>query len=361
MRSLRAIVAALALSWACAPGMLAAATAVDAERPAFDMAPPARVTPVVVHVGFELRDINEIDDVAEQFTFSGVLTLRWNDPRRAFDPGVEGAAELVYQGAFQFNEVATGWFPQVVLANESGLYQTSGVVLRVRPDGTATLIQTVTAEAETELDMTWFPFDDHRLEIVFEVLGFSRSEVELRADPAADASILESTVRIPQWRVMGAAASIRDHGAPGAGAEDLSPAYVVSVEVDRDSFYVRRLVTFPLIIIVVLSFSVFWMDKSSLGDRLSVSFIGILTAVSYQLMMSDVLPRISYVTLMHGFLILSFVTMSATVVINLVVGTLDKRGLHARGDLIDQRCRWIFPIVYFGCIFLLLGVGSIFF
>ena len=76
----------------------------------------------------------------------------------------------------------------------------------------------------------------------------------------------------------------------------------MSVDVDRDSFYIRRLVTFPLIVIVLLSFSVFWMDRSSLGDRISVSFIGILTAVTYQLLVNDVLPPISYVTLMHGFL-----------------------------------------------------------
>ena len=42
--------------------------------------------------------------------------------------------------------------------------------------------------------------------------------------------------------------------------------------------------------------------------------------------MSEQLPRISYVTLMHGFLNLSFLTMCATIVINLVVGALDQAG-----------------------------------
>ena len=68
-----------------------------------------------------------------------------------------------------------------------------------------------------------------------------------------------------------------------------------------ESFYMSRLVILPLVVIVLLSFSVFWMDRSSVGDRLGVSFIGILTGVAYQLVMSDHLPRISYVTLMHGF------------------------------------------------------------
>jgi hypothetical protein len=79
----------------------------------------------------------------------------------------------------------------------------------------------------------------------------------------------------------------------------------VSVDVQRQPFYTMRLVVVPLILIVLLSFSVFWMDRSSLGDRLSVSFIGILTGVAYLIVTSEQLPRISYFTLMHGLLNLS--------------------------------------------------------
>ena len=100
------------------------------------------------------------------------------------------------------------------------------------------------------------------------------------------------------------------------------------------------------------------MDRSSIGDRISVSFIGILTGVAYQLLMSDVLPRISYVTLIHGFLFLSFLTLCATVVINLVVSELDKRGRQELGDRIDRRCRWIFPLAYFGLILVMFGVAT---
>jgi hypothetical protein len=249
----------------------------------------------------------------------------------------------------------------VFLVNESGLYQKSGVVLRVEPDGTSTLIETITAAAETELDMRWFPFDNHRLEAVFEVLGFDRDEILLQAESASEGSLLESTVRIPQWTITGSSTSIRDRSASYAGRRGVSSAFVVSVDVERDSFYVRRLVTFPLAVIVLLSFSVFWMDRSSIGDRISVSFIGILTGVSYQLVMGNVLPRISYITLMHAFLILSFLTMSATVVINLVVSELDKRGKHELGDRTDHRCRWIFPLVYLGLILALFGAASVLF
>ena len=322
----------------------------------FLLAPPREGGPVVVRAAFEIHDINEINDVAETFEFTGVLTLIWNDPRQAFEPSA-GMEEKVYQGNYQFNEVSTSWYPQVVLANVSGLYQKSGVVLRVQADGTSTLIETINAAAEVELDMRWFPFDSHRLEAVFEVLGFDRDEILLQAESASGGSLLNGTLRMPQWTITGSGTSIQDRYASGAGRRVVSSALVVSVDVERDSFYIRRLITFPLAIIVFLSFSVFWMDRSSLGDRISVSFIGILTGVAYQLVMGDVLPQIAYFTLMHGFLTLSFMTMCGTVVINLVVGTLDKRGSYELGDRIDRRCRWAFPLAYLGLIVVMFGAA----
>ena len=97
----------------------------------------------MVRANFQLHDINEINEQAETFAFSGVLTLEWHDERQAFDPAAAGVDEKVYLGAYQFNELATGWFPQVVLVNEAGAYDKHATMLRVQPDGTQTLISRV--------------------------------------------------------------------------------------------------------------------------------------------------------------------------------------------------------------------------
>lgn len=332
----------------------------DPTREAFLLGPPKGAGPVVVDARFELQDINDIDDEAERFEFTGVMTLTWRDPRSAFDPAVAGVDEKVFQGEFQFDEISPGWYPQMALVNESGLYQTSAVMLRVHPDGTSTLIQTVDAAAEAELRMRRFPFDRHRLEAVFEVLGFDEDEVVLRTE--SDASRSAATgARVPQWTITSIDSSIRERLVTHAGRKGVSSALVVSVGVERMPFYIIRLVVLPLIIIVFLSFSVFWMDRSSVGDRTSVSFIGILTAVAYQLVMSEHVPRIAYFTLIHGFLNLSFLTLCATVVVNLVVGAEDKREKHELGDRIDRRCRWAFPLAYVALNLVMLTVALTFF
>jgi hypothetical protein len=321
--------------------------------------PPKHGGPVVVRASFHLRDLNDIDDEAETFEFEGVLTLRWQDERQAFDPAELGVDEKVYQGDYQLNEVFSGWFPQLILVNASGLDEDDGVVLRVRQDGSLTLIQTINAAAEADLDLRRYPLDRQRLDVIFEVLGFDETEVLLQPD--SESSVPHETVRIPQWTLENVSTAARSHPASYAGANGLSSVLVVSMEVKRGSSFMLRLVFFPLVLIVMLSWSVFWMERSSLADRINLSFIGILTAVAYQIMVSEIMPQISYMTLMTGFLNASFILMCLTVVINLVVAELDKRGKFELGDRVDKRCRWIFPLAYFGWIALMTAAAFIFF
>ena len=326
----------------------------------FLLSPPQEEGPTVVRASFALHDLNEIDERNETFTFSGVLTLRWQDRRQAFDSSAAGVDEKVFQGGFQFSEIATCWYPQVVLVNEAGAYEKHGVVLRTRTDGSQTLIETITAVAKTEVDMRRFPLDTQRLAAVFEVLGFDDDEVVLRAEPES-LGAAPRTARIPQWRITNVALASGIRAESYAGPRRVASTFVVNVDVKRLPFFVTRLVIIPLAVIVLISFSVFWMDRSLLADRLNVSFIGILTGVAYQIVVSDILPHISYFTLMHGFINLSFILMCLTVVVSVVVNRLDQRGRVADGDRVDRRCRWIFPLCYAGLVLLEVAVAFTFF
>jgi hypothetical protein len=221
------------------------------------------------------------------------------------------------------------------------------VLLRVKPDGTSTLVETVNAVAEVNLDLRKCPFDSQRLDVVFEVLGFDMSEVLFEAEPIPPLTDSQK-IRTPQWTLKNLNYSIIERTVPNAGSRGTSSSFVLTIDVQRKPFFLLRLVVVPLLLIVGLSWFVFWMDRASLGDRISISFIGILTAVAFQSMVSEILPKISYITLIHGFINMSFFFMCGTATINLFVGWLDKRGNIKGGDLLDHRCRMIVPLAYFG-------------
>lgn len=336
----------LAISLICALNVgwqLESASAVDLDARNFDL--PGIARPVEVRVSFHLLDLQGIDDEAETFEFSGILTLQWKDERQAFDPAALGVAEKFYHGNFQFNELSPSWYPQVILANASSIPSAQGVLLRVSPDGTCTLNQDFHAVARKELQLRRYPFDRQRLEAVFQVLGFDRSQVLLVGN-ANSATADTAGIRVPQWHLRSITGDFREIDAPYHPGTGKSAAFVFSLEVHRQSFYVVRLVILPLLIIVTLSWCVFWMNRDSLAERMSVTFVGLLTSVAYQSLLGDIMPHISYITFVNAFISLGFILMGASAAINLLVCLYDRNGKHALGELIDRRSRWGFPIAY---------------
>jgi hypothetical protein len=310
------------------------------------LALPAVDGPIQISASFQLLSISQIRDEVEEVAFSGVLTLVWRDARQAFDPAREGTSERIFSGAYQFNEMSPGWYPQVTLVNVSSQFDSRAVLLRVQPDGTTTLIEKIEAVAKVDLDERRLPFDRQHLVLVFRVFGFDASEVVFHADPNAT-STDDLMNRLPQWTVEGISASTRAVDVADADSNDVASAFLVTIAVKRKPMFMLRLVVLPMALIVALSWSVFWMDCSSVGDRMSVSFVGILAAVAYQITLVGIVPNVSYFTLMNEFLNLSFLLMCATVVVNLCVAYADRHGTDL-GDRIDRQCRWIFPLVYVG-------------
>ena len=258
-----------------------------------------------------------------------------------------GSPELIYSGDYQFSELATGWWPQLALRNEAGLYARQGQVLRVQPDGSCRYQEEFQAIAEVPMDLQLIPFDDQVFELVFEVVGFDASEVRLEPDP--DWTALRSHASVRQWNLGSLRAETADFAEPMlSGRERNLSAVVFRFPASRDPGFIMRSIVLPLLILVALSWSVFWMDSAQLSDRMTISFTGILTVVAFQIVVSDMLPRIPYFTILSSFLLISYLMLVASVIVNLRVGQLDRRGRVETGNRLDRTCRWLFPLGYVG-------------
>ena len=105
-------------------------------------------------------------------------------------------------------------------------------------------------------------------------------------------------------------------------------------------------IIFPMVLLVSLTWIVFWLDKQSVTDRISILFIGILSVVAYYLVIQDTIPEIDYLTLIDAFVVESFLILAASVIVTLIIGKLDQAGKAAIGDKLDRICRWAFPTSY---------------
>jgi hypothetical protein len=277
--------------------------------------------------------------------------MSWKDPREAFDPVAEGANERVFKGSFQLAEVYDGWWPQVMLANQSSDFNREGVVLRIEPDGTAWYVEEFDASAESPLDMRFFPFDQQNLQLHFKFLGYSSDEVRFQPVEAYSKLLPQqgNPVGNAAWTVVGfdVSANEEQSAIAGPGITGTGSTLQVDITAKRRSGFLLRTVVLPLALIIALSWVIFWMDRESISNRMDISFIALLTVVAFQIMVEQALPPIPDFTVMSGFLAINYILMAATILVTLRVDQLDRAGRYADGDRLDRRCRWVFPLLYF--------------
>jgi hypothetical protein len=118
------------------------------------------------------------------------------------------------------------------------------------------------------------------------------------------------------------------------------------IDVERQyGFYLWKMLL-PLLLLVMISWVVFWMTETEVHDRMGISFIGLLTVVAYQFIATENLPAISYFTLMDGIISTSFAVMILSVFENLVVHVMITRDRQSGAERLDRMCRWLFPLAY---------------
>ncbi len=312
---------------------------------------------IKIRTSFNLMNITSIDEKEETIGFDGALIMRWKDERLAYeidstvfdDPedAFRRTPLLNYQGDFAVKELYEGWRPQMLIANGIGNRNTTNMSIKIFPNGIVQYQETFSCVAETPLSLHLFPFDTQVLDIYVYPYPYSRQEVLLIPDSGLqwDWNI---NLGIDEWRrkkvvVSESALEIETHDGSRADASQLK----VSVIVERKPLHTLLSAIFPMVVLVCLTWVVFWMDKSNVTERINISFIGILSVVAYYLVIQDDIPEINYLTLIDVFFILTFFILAASVMESIVVEKYNQRGMEATGDKVDKISRWAFPLLFF--------------
>ncbi len=311
--------------------------------------PPAR--PTRVRCAILIVNVIDIDDVSESFEAKISLVASWHDPRLAFDAAAEGTDRKLFQGPYQFSELFRGWWPQLVLVNEVGLGDITAVKLEVAPDGGVRLMQQRTVRLETPMQLHDYPFDRQRLQAALVPFGTTTDEVVLEvderyADTTDELVRRNQDVNVAGWILRHLEMVVDETFLSMGNGRRTFSRLLTTIHLERRSWQLVWQLLFPLVVIVSMIWSVFWIDPESLSDRLNVSFIGVLTIVAYQFVVIDHMPRMSYLTFTDTLLLVSFVTMSATIPQSLAIDSLVRKGHTGRAQRIDHICRWAFPLAY---------------
>jgi Neurotransmitter-gated ion-channel ligand binding domain/Neurotransmitter-gated ion-channel transmembrane region len=311
----------------------------SAETPALIERPASGNGPTQVAVGIWVVDITNIDSAQQNFTANIAIVLRWRDARLAH--AGTGVAH------YALDQI---WTPRVGIANE-----TSSVVHKlpesaeVEPDGTVLYRQRYVGSFTESLRLQSFPFDRQTFRVHFVAVGYAPNEVQFVPDQdwirngLKQGSGIAPSITLPDWTV--------EKWDTGTLLYTLAPgvrfsAYVFEFTAARNIQHYILKVILPLVLIVIMSWAVFWTDPASSNTQFSVAVTSMLTLIAYRFAVDTQLPRLPYMTRLDVFFLISTLLVFFSLIEVLITTILDNNHQKKQAQTIDRYCRIIFPAVF---------------
>ena len=110
-------------------------------------------------------------------------------------------------------------------------------------------------------------------------------------------------------------------------------------------FYIWKIIL-PLILIVMMSWIVFWINPEQFALQIGVSTTSMLTLIAYRFVMVELLPNISYLTRIDYFIIGSTLLVFLALIQAVVTAVLAESKKNTQAKRIDYWCRGIFPLLF---------------
>jgi hypothetical protein len=99
-------------------------------------------------------------------------------------------------------------------------------------------------------------------------------------------------------------------------------------------------------LVVFMSWLVFWIDPTKIEAQLAVSATAMLTIIAYQITLSNMLPRISYFTRLDYFIVGSNILVFLALLEAVMSSAIARNYNEKTARNLDRSSRIVFPILY---------------
>ena len=311
----------------------------SAETPALIDRPAGGAGPTQISTEIWAVDISSIDSSQQSFTADIAVILRWKDARLAHTG--TGAAH------YALDQI---WTPGVGIANE-----TSSVVrklpesVEVDAEGTVVYRQRYVGAFTQPLHLQSFPFDKQTFRLHLVAVRYSPAEVKFVPDQKwIEAGLkqgggISPSITLPDWTINKWDIKTLNYSlVPGIEYS----GYIFEFTASRNVQHYILKVILPLILIVMMSWIVFWIDPRETSSQISVAITSMLTLIAYRFAIDSQLPRLAYTTRLDAFILTSTLLVFFCLIEVLVTTILHNNQRTAPAKKIDRYCRIIFPVIF---------------
>jgi hypothetical protein len=293
--------------------------------------PEADMGPTVVSMECFVIDIAEINDHEQTFMADISIRMQWHDPRLA-RPGSNNVITL---------PLTDIWNPRLRIANQREVKEHFPDVVRIDADGSVSFEQRYSGDFTSTEDLRQFPFDKRALKIILVTADHSASDIRL---DFSDSNIGRVEVfSIPNWTIGDVVPKVSSFSP--FGNKTLLRLDLEMQGNRRSSYYVWSVIM-PLILIVMMSWSVFLIKPHHLGAQLTMAATSMLTLIAYRFAISSVLPPVPYMTRLDIFITGSTIFVFLALAESVMTGTLADSDHNTIAEKLDGLARILFPSLF---------------
>ncbi|XP_058884008.1 gamma-aminobutyric acid receptor subunit rho-3-like [Acipenser ruthenus] len=274
----------------------------------FAMRPGFGSSAIPVGIDVQVESIDSISEVNMDFTMTLYLRHYWKDERLSF-PSTSNKSRT-----FDGRLVKKIWVPDVffVHSKRSFIHDTTmeNIMLRVYPDGNILYSVRITVTALCSMDFSRFPLDKQNCSLELESYAYNEKDLMLYwkngNDSLGTEEILLSQFFIEQFNPFNGLAFYSSTG--------WYNRLYINFILRRHIFFFMLQTYFPTMLMVMLSWVSFWIDRRAVPARVSLGITTVLTMTTIITGVSASMPQVSYVKAVDIYLWTSFLFVFLSVI-----------------------------------------------
>jgi hypothetical protein len=284
--------------------------------------------PTEVTLRLYVNDITSIHDVDQSFIADVLFRAEWYDPRLRHGNPVACRADM--------DQI---WTPVLQLLNRRSVNQIREPELAVAPDGNVLFLVRSFGEFSFRADLSDFPFDQQ--ELSFNIVSTYNSD-DVRLITSAEMLGLGEELSVANWNItLQGTRSLAQYIAP---VDRYLERMDLVLSAKRLTGYYTWQQLLPLLLVVMMTWVVFWIPQEFVPPRVGLAATSMLTLIAYRFAMSSVLPPIAYLTRLDIFMIGASVLVFAGLATTVAVSYIHSKNNIELADKVNRHARWLSPL-----------------
>ncbi|KAM4887322.1 gamma-aminobutyric acid receptor subunit rho-3 [Thomomys bottae] len=263
----------------------------------FSMRPGFGGSPVPVGIDVQIESIDSISEVDMDFTMTFYLRHYWKDERLSFPSRTNKSM------TFDHRLMEKIWVPDIffVHSKRSFIHDTTveNVMLRVHPDGNVLFSLRITVSAMCFMDFSRFPLDTQNCSLELESYAYSEEDLMLYWKHGNKSLNTEDHISLSQFFIEEFSAS---SGLSFYSSTGWYYRLFINFVLRRHIFFFVLQTYFPAMLMVMLSWVSFWIDRRAVPARVSLGITTVLTMSTIVTGVSTSMPQVSYVKAVDVYL-----------------------------------------------------------